>query len=83
MMFDFPDVLDTVAGRELFEEGMAKGKAELLVRMAAKRFGKLPASVEGSVLSLDYLQLEKLGDDILTLSSLAALTQWLGELKEK
>jgi predicted transposase YdaD len=82
-MFNFPSILDTVAGREIFADGEARGKAKLLQRQATRRFGKLPAKTEAAIFDLDDLQSEALADEILTLPSLAGLKQWLAQQKGK
>jgi hypothetical protein len=72
-------MLATVAGREIYEDGLSKGKAQILQRLATKRFGKVPAKTQSEIGQLDYLKLGALADEILTLPSLAALQQWLAE----
>ena len=82
-MFDFVEIKNTVAGREIFAEGVgigeARGEARVLVKIATKHFHPLPPVTAEAILELDYLQLEMLSEDILDLPDLAALKRWLAD----
>jgi predicted transposase YdaD len=63
------------------EQGRDMGMTALLLRLARRRFGSLPETVEKAMEGLDYLQLEALSDAILDLADLPALEAWLRAAK--
>ena len=95
MLFNLPALIDTVAGREMWdggvaqglergrEQGLERGREEgvlgLCHRLAKKKLGKLPASVVSQIGKLDYLQLEALGEAMLDISSITELKKWLAD----
>jgi predicted transposase YdaD len=62
-------------------EGKAEGKAQTLIKLLTKRFGALPKSLVSKIENLNYLQLEKLDDQVLDAPDLAHLTAWVTKPK--
>lgn len=83
------DVTKSRAGKELIAmgkaegkaEGKTEGKAEMLLQILAKRFGKIPATIVSEIEHLNFLQLEKLGDQALEIADVKALSAWLKKVK--
>jgi predicted transposase YdaD len=68
----------------ILQEGEAKGREEgleseraLVVRLLRRKFGELPEDLAARVRALPREPLERLGEDLLDLSDLAALAAWL------
>ena len=67
------------------ERGLAKGRLEGIgvgmvaacQRMAERKFGKLPATLQRQLESLDYKQAESLIDELFAMNSLTDLRAWL------
>jgi predicted transposase YdaD len=88
-MLDLPSLKNTVSGRELWDEGLERGREQglergleqgiiaTLVRLAKRKFPGVQASTIQRIESLDYLSAEALTDEILDLGSVEALEQWL------
>jgi predicted transposase YdaD len=71
---------DLVAiGREQgLEEGRQEEAADLLLRLARRRFGPLPPELEVRLDALPLARLEALADAIFDLESQSDLRDWLG-----
>ena len=90
-MFNLPALNDTVSGREVYDEGMSRGLSQglsqglvrLVSRQAAKKFGRLPRGAESLIQTLDYLQLEALGEAVLDMPDAKALLRWLAAHKRQ
>jgi predicted transposase YdaD len=80
-MLDLPTLKDTVAGRELWEEGLDKGKMEgkmeTLLRQTTRKFGPLDHANLAALKSLSNAQMDALTEDILFLPNAEALEAWL------
>ena len=61
-------------------EGKAEGKADTLIQILTKRLGPLPKTIHTEVAHLDFLQLEKLGDQVLDLPSVKGVREFLKTL---
>ncbi len=75
------DLTKTRAGRELMDLGKTEGRTETLLKILAKRLGKLPKTVVSQIEHLNYIQLEKLEDIVLDVPTVAELSAWLRKLK--
>ena len=94
-MLMFPEILNTVAGREIWEQGRDEGRdeghdegrdegiTETLIRLATRRFGALPSPVVEAIHDLEYLQLEQLTDALFDFGSVGELDQWLKQVMSK
>jgi hypothetical protein len=59
------------------EQGVKRGKSDLVLRMLRKRFGSLDAESEGRVGQLSVEQLEELAEALLDFSAPSDLATWL------
>jgi predicted transposase YdaD len=93
MIAQLTPIEETAAGRELIGIGVSRGRQEgrqegryegteaTLLKLLARRFSRLPASVTQSVKSLDQTGLEQLTDALLDLQSVEALEAWFQSRK--
>jgi predicted transposase YdaD len=61
------------------EEGRQAEAADLLLRLATRRFGPVPAQLGERIQALPLARLEALAEAILDLDSLERLEAWLGD----
>ncbi len=73
----------TYALEEGRAEGEVRGKADLILRLLTKRLGELPKTIHSQVGHLDYLQLEKLGDEVLDFPTIKSVRERLKALTAK
>jgi hypothetical protein len=52
-------------------EGKAEGRAEFVLRLLARRFGDLPASIHDRIHGATIDELDRIGDRLLTADSLS------------
>ena len=60
--------------------GAARGKADTLIRILTKRIGPLPKSLSAQIGRCDFLQLEKLEDQVLELPSVKSVREFVNSL---
>lgn len=81
MILDFPDVRETVVGRELLEEGIEKGQRnawlEVVHQLGAKRLGPIDPDLSRFIDQLDSKTLRRLVDVILDMPDWQAVKAWL------
>jgi hypothetical protein len=59
------------------EEGIKKGKVELVVRLLERRVGEIAPDIQSRIRRLSIEQLENLGEAVLDFTSASDLTDWL------
>jgi predicted transposase YdaD len=60
-------------------EGKAEGEQALVLKLLARKIGKIDTEIQARVNSLTIERLESLGEDLLDFSSIADLEQWLSQ----
>jgi predicted transposase/invertase (TIGR01784 family) len=60
-------------------EGKAEGEKALVLKLLARKIGKIDTEIQARVNSLTIERLESLGEDLLDFSSIADLEQWLSQ----
>jgi predicted transposase YdaD len=63
--------------RDATEKGLSQGLYHGLVRIVHRRFPSADAAIDEALSDLDYLQLERLADEVIDLPDLQALRVWL------
>lgn len=66
----------TDVGRMILEDGMNRGKAELLIKQLMKKFKKVPTEYKEKIMSLPQETLELIATDIFDLNSIEDLNQY-------
>lgn len=86
-MFHLPALKDTVSGREVYDEGLAQGLSQGLMRcvalLVARKFGRLPRGMEARIKALGYPQPEALTEALMDLPDAKSLLRWLDALGRK
>jgi predicted transposase YdaD len=84
-MLRLPSLKNTVAGQELWiegiEQGIEEGRSSTLLRLAERKFGPLAEPLAAGITALHHTQAEMLVDDILFLPNAEALEAWLNDHK--
>ena len=82
-MFLLSDLKQTRVYQDARQEGRQEGRQNevkrLLLRLLSKRFGKLTDRQTLLISSLDFEELEELGEALLDFVSLVDLDNWLAE----
>ncbi len=71
------DFTQSVAYREIFGRGEARGEAKVTLRLLSRRCGPLSAEQESVIRSLPLDRLEALAEALLDFESMADLNTWL------
>lgn len=67
----------TELGRSLIEEGIKKGRAELLIKLLMKKFKKLPTEYKDKIKKLPQETIEIIGLEIFDLESIEDLEKYI------
>ncbi len=73
LQFEEVDLKDSVAGKEIWQES----RADVAIKLATKRFGKLKAAQTKKINALSNADLDRLVLDLLDFESAADLDAWL------
>ncbi|MFN6570559.1 DUF4351 domain-containing protein [Dendronalium sp. ChiSLP03b] len=63
--------------REIIQEGMKRGKLELVLRLLNHRIGAVSAALQSQIQSLSITQLDALSEALLDFSAQSDRTIWL------